>query len=93
VSDAKNSLKGGLMRRIETSEALARFILWSEGSGFESLDMTDHLSIIESLDKSRLLQEVQEHFDPSLYILIAVGPENALRRQFGSLGEIEVVNP
>ena len=93
VSDAKNSLKGGLMRRIETSEALARFILWSEGSGFESLDMTDHLSIIESLDKSRLLREVQEHFDPSLYILIAVGPENALRRQFGSLGEIEVVNP
>lgn len=93
LSDAKNSLRGGLLRRTETSEALARFILWSESNGFDSPDVNDHLAMIESLDKERLLQEVQEHFNPSLYILIAVGPENILRRQFSSLGEVEVVNP
>jgi predicted Zn-dependent peptidase len=93
ISDAKNSLRGGLLRRTETTESLARFILWSEANGFPSPDVSAHMTLIDGLDKERLLKEISEHFDPTLYILIAIGPENILRRQFESVGEIEVVKP
>jgi predicted Zn-dependent peptidase len=93
ISDARNSLRGGLLRRTETTESLARFILWSEAVGFPSSEVNDHLALIDGIDKDRLLREVAEHFDPSLYILVAVGPEDTLRRQLAPLGEVEVVNP
>ena len=93
ISDARNSLRGGLLQRTETTEQIARFILWSEGFGFPSFEPADHLALIDAIDKEALLAAIAQYFDPQGFILVASGPLNTLRSQLGEYGEVEVVRP
>jgi hypothetical protein len=93
ISDARNFLRGSLLRRTETTPQLARFILWSEWNGFPGFGVSDHLAMINSIDKDTLLETIETHFDPSSTGIVAVGPARRLRGALERIGEVEVITP
>jgi predicted Zn-dependent peptidase len=91
VADARNNLLGQLLSRTESGAQIASFLLWADQHGFESVQPSDHLAMIKSLDKKRLLEAIDLYFIPRLTSLVAVGPEAVIRGQLEDFGSVEVI--
>ncbi len=91
ISDARNSLRGRLLRQTQTTGQIAAFALWSEWYGFPSPWVQDHLRLIDGIDEERLLALIAEQLSPELDLLLAIGPAATLSRRLGELGEVEII--
>lgn len=91
IADARNFLKGQLIRRTEELDALGEFVLWAENAGFEKQLPADHLAMIEAISKENLLVVIDSYFVPALNSLVAVGPERMVP-QFEKNFKVEIVD-
>lgn len=91
VADARNFLRGQLLRNTESGYQKAYLMLWADGYGFSSVDPQYHLNLINGITNENLLEVIESHFQPVGYTLVVLGPANVLRTRFGSFGEIGVV--
>lgn len=91
ISDARNSLRGRLLRQTQTTGQIAAFALWSEWYGFPSPGVRDHLRLIDGIDEERLLELIAGQLAPEPDLLLAVGPAATLSRRLGELGEVEII--
>lgn len=92
IADARNLLKGQLLRQTETPAQLARFMLWARSLGFKELLPGEHLKLVAALDKDRLLAVINTYLVPGLNSLVAVGPADRLRTQLSPFGETSIQN-
>lgn len=91
VSDARNFLKGQLIRRTEELDQMGEFVLWAEDAGFEKHLPTEHLAFIDGINKENLLVVIDSYFVPALNSLVVVGPTSMVS-QFEKNFKVEIVD-